>query len=126
MSELRLWGDLMRRLGVLVMVLLCCTGMAYGKNKGTSADVVRIAGAGNVEFKAFITGAGRALEAANATLDVKGEKQLYCQPNIAITEDQYLRILETHIEKYPKDGEIPAAMFGVTMLSALQQAFPCK
>ncbi|WP_416064986.1 hypothetical protein ACK9YZ_20420 [Rhizobium sp. ZK1] len=116
----------MRRIGVALLALFCLTGMANAANNGTTANLLYFAKRGDQNFRSLFTGAGRGLEAANLALERQGEKKLYCQPDIAITEDQYIRIVESYIEEKPKDGEIPAAMFGVTMLLSLVKAFPCN
>lgn len=115
----------MRRLGVLLLALGCLSGSAYGNARVTAADIVRFARNGDAGFIGNIVGAGRGLEAANALLERKNDALLYCQPNIAIIGDQHLRIMEQAIEKHPEWGELDAADFGMALLLALREAFPC-
>ncbi|MBX5130785.1 hypothetical protein HJB53_30305 [Rhizobium lentis] len=116
----------MRRVGVLLLALGCLSGSAYGKERARVVDIVGIARNGDDHFQAVITGAGRGLEAANEVLKGRNQALLYCQPDIAITGDQHLRIVEQSVQKHPNVGELDAADIGVALLFALQQAFPCK
>ncbi len=108
------------------MALCCLSGSADAARLATTKDLVTVARGGNLQFRALITGAGRGLEVANADLENHGKAPLYCQPNIAITEDQYIRILEVFIEREPAYGRMESVMFGISMLAALRDAFPCK
>lgn len=114
----------MHKAVLLATALWCFSSGAHG---ATVKDVVGWARDGNKEFVALLTGVGRGVEGANMTIGFeKRERTLYCQPNIAITGDQYLRVIETDIERHPAHGDLDPAMVGVVMTMALIEAFPCK
>ncbi|MBB3320058.1 hypothetical protein FHT77_005977 [Rhizobium sp. BK181] len=112
----------------LMIITFCCLSSgAHGADQATVKDVVGWARDGNQEFVALLTGVGRGVEGANMTIGFKQrELTLYCQPNIAITGDQYLRIIGTHIERHPERGNLEPALIGIVMTMALIEAFPCK
>jgi hypothetical protein len=61
---------------------------------------------------------------ANATLQEQGSKPLYCPPEkVALTGDQLLDILRRFALDRPPIQKYP---FGLALLEALRDAFPCK
>jgi hypothetical protein len=59
---------------------------------------------------------------ANVMLKDRGQPMLYCQPEIAITNDQMLDMLRRAVKDNPKWGDFPVAL---AVLVTLQWAFPC-
>lgn len=116
----------MQKLVMLAAVLCCLSTSAHAAGQPTVKDIVGYASDGNKEFAALITGVGRGVEGANMILGFRKQEELYCQPNIAVTGDQYLRIMEIHIERHPDQAALDPAMVGIVMTMALREAFPCK
>ena len=79
-------------------------------------------------FKVYMRGVGTGYAHANSELRVNKQKQLYCQPgNLALTVDNYLRILDDEIQERRKEGQyiedIPVELL---LLKGLQKTFPCN
>lgn len=110
---------------MMATALCCLSSGAMAETAITVADVVRLA-ADNEIFKVHISGAGRGLEVANGLLRHRGQRQIYCQPDMALTDDQYLRLMRNHLELAPKDGELEARLFAVVLGMALEETFPCR
>jgi len=117
---------------VLIWTTIVLLGMAgvvaaqQEPRKGTIKDVVALS-ADNKEFAALIIGGGRALESVNIYLDMAKSPMLFCVPkNLAITGDQYIRILSAFIEKNPKVGNLDLNSLGFGLILAMIDVFPCK
>jgi hypothetical protein len=76
----------------------------------------------------YIDGVGNALLWANSVLQADSKEPLFCNPDLALNEDNYLAMLDRQI----KDG-MPGKVawrdddaIEVILLRALQRTFPCK
>jgi hypothetical protein len=112
---------------VFVIAICALAGVTHAEEELGVKDVVRFAAMGDKEFLNLVVGVGRGVEGANVMSGLKDQgAALYCQPNIAITGDQYVRIIENYVEGHPKQGSLNPSMIGVVMTLALKDAFPCK
>lgn len=73
----------------------------------------------------YIRGLGDGFSVSNATLGAAGVAPLYCPPEkVGIVDAQYVAIIKSFLAKYPKvSREIGVE---VVLMTALQDAFPCK
>jgi len=78
----------------------------------------------------YIFGVGNGLLWANTALQAENKEPLFCNPDLALNEDNYLALLDRQI----KDG-MPSPTktawrdddaIEVILLRALQRTFPCK
>jgi len=76
----------------------------------------------------YIDGVGNGFLWANSALQVDNKEPLFCTPDLALNEDNYLALLDRQI----KDGT-PAKTawrdddpIEIILLRALQRTFPCK
>ena len=79
------------------------------------------------EFKTYIGGVGTGFAWANANLQFRGQKPLYCQPEkISLEWANYLQILDRKMKDDDYLKRIPSDRFlGLVLLRALQEIFPC-
>lgn len=59
---------------------------------------------------------------ANAYLEDKGQKKMFCAPDLAITAEQNADILRRHLKAEPSLATAPA---GIALLRAYRATFPC-
>ena len=76
----------------------------------------------------YIDGVGNGLLWANSALQAENKEPLFCSPDLALNEDNYLALLDRQI----KDGMPTKAAWRdddpieIILLRALQRTFPCK
>lgn len=79
------------------------------------------------QFTDAIKVAGGALEAANAVLQLKGQRPLFCTSDaVELTGQQYLAILNGYLKKRPAALDRPSYDWYVAFIAAMDAAFPCK
>ncbi|WP_276122691.1 hypothetical protein [Pararhizobium qamdonense] len=77
-------------------------------------------------FLLRIEGAAEGLQVANIQMEREGKTKLYCTSgSLLLTSDQLRVILVRYAEKNPVKGTWPAGMYGVALLDALAEVFPC-
>ncbi|CCE06458.1 hypothetical protein BRAS3843_1730027 [Bradyrhizobium sp. STM 3843] len=60
---------------------------------------------------------------ANAAIEVEGGVKLYCMPDsLALAPQQNVQILRQYVTDHPEHAKRP---FGLVLLSALRETFPC-
>lgn len=76
-------------------------------------------------FKAYIAGVGAGYTFANATLEVKGQPQLYCAPE-RLVQDQalFLTVLEREVKESLQSAPATTPI-AIVLLTALEKTFPC-
>ena len=79
------------------------------------------------EFKTYIGGVGTGFAWANAYLQLRGQKPLYCQPEkISLEWGNYLQVLDRKLKDDDYMKQVPLDRFlGLVLLRALQETFPC-
>ncbi|TCA91767.1 hypothetical protein E0H65_23310 [Rhizobium leguminosarum bv. viciae] len=74
-----------------------------------------------------IVGAGKGIEGANLVMETNKRPTLYCPPRrLAVTGDQYVRILRGYLEKNPDLAKQELNSYGWIMAEALADTFPCR
>ena len=89
---------------------------------------IRLGGGKELAARWFISGIEQGLSWANAELKHKQRSTLYCQPDIALTNDQVIDILDRYIGSHREFiNNIPpdSRRVGFFLLLALQESFPC-
>jgi hypothetical protein len=83
---------------------------------------------GSASFQAYLTGAGNAYLTVNVMLTAKGQKPLYCQPDLlALDSMNYLDIAEKAIPNARRIyGELYNSLpIESLLLQGLHSTFPC-
>lgn len=63
---------------------------------------------------------------ANIALTQRKQPKLYCQPNVALNEDNYFHILEDYVDRNKWILDFKFEGIYLVLLDALTEAFPCK
>lgn len=75
----------------------------------------------------WVLGLGEGYMHANTKLKHRRQAPFYCQPpRLAMTADNYVRILDDYIEEQPKAADLSKITISLMMLEALEASFPCK
>jgi len=82
--------------------------------------------AGWILMRMYINGLGHGLQVANAELEMRNERQLYCAPpNLSMNQGNYVDLLESTLSNskspIPDNTDIDSVL-----LIGLQKTFPCK
>jgi hypothetical protein len=78
----------------------------------------------DIGFKDYLIGTIDGLSWANVRLSFEQKPKLFCVPNkMALTSEQAIDILRRYVDGLPKDA---GHSFGMVMMDALIDAFPCK
>ena len=73
---------------------------------------------------AAVNGYGQGFTIANSEIKRDGGKPLFCQPNkLALTPELSVDVVRRYVEKSPRLADAP---FGLVLLYALKETFPCK
>lgn len=77
-------------------------------------------------WNSAIVGAGKGIEGANLVMEANKRPTLYCPPRrLAVTGDQYVRILRGYVEKNADLAKQEVGSYGWIMAEALADTFPC-
>jgi hypothetical protein len=76
----------------------------------------------------YISGVGNGLLWANSALQVDNKEPLFCNPDLALNEDNYLALLDRQIKDGmpTKSGWRDDDPIEIILLRALQRTFPCR
>ena len=103
---------------------LCMVVAAEGRSEITVKQFREIKS--ETVFKTYIDGVGRGFLWANAYLNHDGKSPLYCQSGtLALNADNYIQLLMGYINK-EEHAVKDDAVVEMLLLSALQEAFPCR
>ena len=111
----------------LILGALCAAltmgGAASLHAEGTTRELIASVKRGDTATIAALAGISIGLGWANTELESRRMPQLYCQPpDLALTYQQNIAILEAFVHKDPRSLDLPA---GFILLEALKFAFPC-
>jgi hypothetical protein len=76
----------------------------------------------------YLDGVGNGFFWANATLHADNKEPLFCSPDMALNQENYLTLLDREIKNgmSPKTAWRDDDAIEVILLRALQRTFPCK
>ena len=114
-----------RKLLNSVIVLIFFTATARSNEISASEFIEKYKNSS--QFADLVTGAGEAYGWVNVVNRGKGLPVLYCPPSkLALTSDQYIAILESHVRDKRADGDLPGHAVLLVLLNALEATFPCN
>ena len=109
------------RITVISAALIGAILPAYAE--GTQAFLKAYGNGEDVVSRIYLKGIGDGFSAYNAKMG-KNKSAVYCPPEkVGIVDAQYALIIRTFLAKYPNLSDAPIE---VTLLFALEDAFPCK
>ena len=110
------------RVALTLVAAMSALGSAETFAQSTAGQVIELK---EMPFvKAYVRGLGQGISWMNAGSAVKLGKQLFCPPpNLPITDDQYMAILEEHVRF---DGTYAKEPAGLVLLVGLERTFPCR
>jgi len=117
-------------LAPLLVLLLC--GHAGLANAASGREAITLKEYSKVKneewFKAYVSGAGRALGFANAVLKRRKERPLSCEPtDIPVYQQNFLDILDREVKFAEQTSTAtPDTEVALLLLMGLQSTFPCK
>jgi hypothetical protein len=78
----------------------------------------------DIGVKDYLFGIIEGLSWANVRLSFEQKPKLFCEPDkIALTSEQAIDILRRYVDGHPRAA---SSSFGMVMMDALTDAFPCK
>jgi hypothetical protein len=105
----------------LIAAALIATAPAYAE--GTKEFLKKYGSGEDLVSRLYLKGIGDGISAYNARKGVDGGA-IYCPPDrVGIVDAQYALIIRTFLAKYPNLTDAPIE---VTLIFALEEAFPCK
>lgn len=108
------------------LFVLPITNIASAR-EATINDAIQFVKGGDERWNAVMLGIARGIEGANLLSLQEHNKMLFCAPsNLAITLDQYLRILETYVDRNPSWGKLNVDLLGWIFVRAVADVFPCR
>jgi hypothetical protein len=116
----------MKRILMAALVGVLVSGPGFAAEK-TIRDILALTDTdpSKTFMEIEISGIGSGFSWANTALASRGDKLLYCQPDITITTDQYFSIFRGYAEKNPAMLDENSYIRGLVLLRGLQEAFPC-
>jgi len=98
-------------------------GAASLHAEGTARELIAHVKQGDTATISALAGMSIGLGWANTELESRRMPQLYCQPpNLALTYQQNIAILEAFVHQDQKSLDLPA---GFILLEGMKLAFPC-
>lgn len=117
----------MKRLFVVLVIISCSASVGY-----CEVTVEQYLNAKNEEaeiyssYRVLIAGMGEGVKWSNASLEVRGDKPLYCQPQLLrLNGNNYIKILEEQLGRMDIE-KIKDHPIGFILMKGLVMTFPCK
>ena len=109
------------RIALIIAVLIGTALPAFAE--GTNEFLRKYGHGEDVVARLYLKGIGDGISAYNARMGAN-KSAVYCPPDrVGIVDAQYALIIQNFLSKYPNLTDAPIE---VTLLFALEDAFPCK
>jgi hypothetical protein len=114
-------------LGLILVLSLICGLQGHARADMSMDDLERkMAAGGRAATYAhdFVDGMEEGIRWANLEAKDRYGQYLYCQPDLALTDDQIISIVRQYVAKHPPPDRIRSRI-GLILMNALIEVFPC-
>ena len=116
------WSVFFCSISIISLLTCPCIGFSEERLAKTFYNNLRT----DLKFQYFITGVGEAANFINGILEDEGKNKLYCQPDIALSVENYVQIYLDAYEFYKGDAAPETMMPQHFLIAGLRRTFPCK
>lgn len=110
----------------LILALVIATVVTPARAEPSARDVISEFKAKVADTDIYVAGVEQGLSWYGTAISSQKRKELYCEPErLALTPDQDINIVSSYLQRR-KDRSAYDAPFGMILLDALEDAFPCK
>jgi len=117
----------MKILSLFIIIIFFSANLSAASERMTVGKIMDRIRSGDKLAKQDILSTGSTLEYVSLNLEVTGREKLFCTPdNVDLNGENYFRIVEKYLEKFPDEKYYLEQAFPLVVLAAFKYSFPCK